>query len=36
MPLTVKHPNPAAIAPPTASSQKWFAVPMTIATTSAT
>ena len=35
-PLTVSQPKPVAIAPPTASSQKWLAVPMITATTSAT
>jgi hypothetical protein len=35
-PLTVSHPSAAATAPPTASSQKWFAVATMTATTRAT
>jgi len=35
-PLTVSHPSAAAAAPPTASNQKWFAVPMITAVTSST
>ena len=34
--LTVSHPTAAASAPPTASSQKWFAVATMTATTRAT
>jgi hypothetical protein len=34
--LTISHPSAAAANPPTASSQKWLAVAMITATTSAT